>query len=233
MNAYDEHGMDPVRFRSVLEKGCRCSRQCMRQFTFDDIHNLCRVYHQMASRRSNVWSQVQGLHADVSGRSSAITSVCLLSAIYWGSAARNYTKIRLAIDGRRSVDDAGPIHPRGTPQLYMCHHFFRRWSPPGAKVWCFPRRCLRRSPWRSPRPRRPSKKMPKGTVGFEVPRRQSAASSSGSLDSPRGTVRFEVPGHVEIDSEEDAEGDACLERRCHPSSPSHGHGTMRGPRSFV
>ena len=44
------------------------------------------------------------------------------------------------------------------------------------------------------RPQGKLKAMPKGTVRFEVPGPQSAASSSGSLDSPRGTARFKLPG---------------------------------------
>ena len=47
LNAYDKNGMDPERIRRVLKKGCKCKKKCMRQFTFSDIHNLCRVYHQM------------------------------------------------------------------------------------------------------------------------------------------------------------------------------------------
>ena len=84
-----------------------------------------------ASRWSNVGSQVQVPHADISGRSSAITSVCVLSATYW---MKLYKDIRLAIDGRRNVDNAGPIHPRRTPQLDMCHHFFHQLYTSAAEV---------------------------------------------------------------------------------------------------
>ena len=45
-----------------------------------------------------------------------------------------YKDIRLAIDCRRSLDDSGPIHPRNTPQLDLCHHFFRQLYTSAAEV---------------------------------------------------------------------------------------------------
>ena len=83
LNAYDENGMDPVRFHSVVEKGC--SSPSMTSTTSGIIRcskatgsTWCtRCTPASASGRSNVGSQVQGLHADVSGRSSAKSSVCL------------------------------------------------------------------------------------------------------------------------------------------------------------
>ena len=50
------------------------------------------------------------------------------------STKKLYKDIRLAIDARRSLDDSGPIYPRGTPQLDLCHHFFRQLYTSAAEV---------------------------------------------------------------------------------------------------
>ena len=47
LNVYDKNGMGPERIRGVLEKGCKCPLNCLHQFKFDDIHNLCCVYHRL------------------------------------------------------------------------------------------------------------------------------------------------------------------------------------------
>lgn len=46
LNSYDKNGMDPVRIRCVLQ-GCKCQGPCVRRFTFEEIYDLCCLYHSM------------------------------------------------------------------------------------------------------------------------------------------------------------------------------------------
>ena len=146
LNAYDKNGMDPERIRRVLKKGCKCKKKCMRQFTFSDIHDLCRVYHQMleSDRQYMLHTMYTGVSSpevpgpgatcrhqwQILGHDVCVPAFCDLLGI---SCKKLYKDIRLAVDGRRSVDGAG-IHPRCTPQLDMCHHFFRQLYISAAEV---------------------------------------------------------------------------------------------------
>ena len=144
LNTYDKNGIDPDRIRSVLGRPCKCPANCTSQFTFDDIHNLCRVYHQMLESdrqfmlhtmyTSDAASQCPEVSGPVCGPKSrhdwhilghkvCVRGFCDLLGI---SSKKLYKDIRLAIDLRRNLDNAGPVHPRGTPQRDICHHFFRQ-----------------------------------------------------------------------------------------------------------
>lgn len=157
LNEYDKNGMDPSRIRHVLQGCCKCPRDCASQFTFNDLQSLCRVYHQMLEHdrqymlhtmyTSEAASQVQGPEVSdpqVSGPRSGHRhdwyilghKVCVpaFANLLGISTKKLYKNIRLAIDARRSLDDAGPIHPRSAPQLDLCHHFFRALYTSAAEV---------------------------------------------------------------------------------------------------
>ena len=155
LNAYDKNGMDPGRIRHVLQGSCKCSPHCGDKFTFQDIHHFCSVYHQMlegdrqymlhtmytSEAASQVSSsddhspQVQGPRSRhdwyILGHKVCVHAFCTLLGI---STRKLYKDIRLVVDARRSLDDAGPLHPRRTPQLDMCHHFFRQLYTSAAEV---------------------------------------------------------------------------------------------------
>lgn len=151
LNTYDKNGMDPIRIQRVLQGRCSCRFDCLRQFSFnDDIQNLCSVYHRMLESdrqfmlhtmyTSEAASQASGLEVHeprsrhdwyILGNKVCVNGFCNLLGI---SSKKLYKDIRLALDGRRSLDDAGPIHPRSTPQLDMCHHFFRELYTSAAEV---------------------------------------------------------------------------------------------------
>ena len=159
-NSYDKNGMDPSRIRHVLQGCCKCPRNCANQFTFNDIHNLCRVYHQMLEHdrqfmlhtmyTNEAATQEQGPEVSdpqVSGPRSRLSrhdwyilghQVCVRAFANLMGIGGNklYKDIRLAIDGRRCLDDSGPIHPRSTPQLDLCHHFFGRRSFASGTATC-------------------------------------------------------------------------------------------------
>ena len=149
LNAYDRNGMDPARIRHVLQGCCKCSPDCGEKFTFQDIHNLCCVYHKMLEgdrqymlhtmytngAASESGPQVSGPRSRhdwyILGHQVCVHAFCTLLGI---STRKLYKDIRLVIDGRRSLDDAGPLHPRNTPQLDLCHHFFRQLYISAAEV---------------------------------------------------------------------------------------------------
>ena len=149
LNAYDKNGMDPGRIRHVLQGRCKCSNNCINKFTYKDIHNLCCVYHKMLEgdrqymlhtmytngAASESGPQVSGPRSRhdwyILGHQVCVHAFCTLLGI---STRKLYKDIRLVIDGRRSLDDAGPLHPRNTPQLDLCHHFFRQLYISAAEV---------------------------------------------------------------------------------------------------
>ena len=53
--------------------------------------------------------------------------VCIVAfAGLLGIGVKNfYRDVHLAIDGRRALDHDGPLHPKETPQMDVCHQFFR------------------------------------------------------------------------------------------------------------
>ena len=149
LNSYDKNGMDAERIRSAL-RGCKCKGPCTRQFTFEEIYDLCRLYHSMLESdrqfllhtmyTNEAASQVRGPSGHgprprqqwyILGRHVCVPGFVALLGI---SEKKLYKDIRLAIDGRRSLDDNGPIHPRNTPQLDLCHHFFRQLYTSAAEV---------------------------------------------------------------------------------------------------
>ena len=219
----------------------------MHQFTFDDIHNLCRVYHQMleSDRQYMVHtmytSECQSLEQcdvpgpgarcrhqwQILGHEVCVPAFCDLLGI---SCKKLYKDIRLAIDGRRSLDNAGPIHPRATPQLDMCHHFFRQLYTSAAEV-------LPTAPLRAEGDDEDSSEDESDELDGWTPDRPLVdiiGDSVGDLD-PAGLTPRQLPlfsmsdlywqfqawfevyhgrvHDVEIDSGDDAEGDA----RPHPA----------------
>lgn len=149
LNTYDAHGMDPQRLHSVLRVGCICKANCMSQYAFQEVYDLCRVFHSMAesdrqfllhtmytnNTPSRAGFEVPSPSAKqewhILGRKVCVRGFCSVLGI---NARRLYKDIRLTIDGRRRLDDLGPIDPKATPQLDVCHHFFRRLYTSAAEV---------------------------------------------------------------------------------------------------
>ena len=155
LNTYDKNGMDPGRIRHVLQGSCKCSPHCGDKFTFNDIHHLCCVYHQMLESDRQYLVHTMYTHEAASqasgpevhnpqipgprsrhdwyilGHKVCVHAFCALLGI---SSKKLYKDIRLVIDTRRSLDDAGPLHPRSSPQLELCHHFFRQLYTSAAEV---------------------------------------------------------------------------------------------------
>ena len=141
LNKYDQKAMDPGQIRHVLQGDCKCKQKCIHQFTYKKIHNLRTVYHQMLETDRQFM-----LHTMYTGEVAPQTSgptvqgprsrrnwyifghkVCItaFTALLGISCRTLYRDIKLTLDGRRKLDDAGPLHPRHSPQLDICHHFFR------------------------------------------------------------------------------------------------------------
>ena len=150
LNSYDKNGMDPGRIREVLRASCTCKPKCGDKFTFKDILHLCCVYHQMLEGdrqyllhtmyTGEAASQVSGPEVQgrrtrhdwyILGHKLCVHAFCTLLGI---SSRKLYKDVRLAIDARRNLDDAGRLCPRSTPQLDMCHHFFRQLYTSAAEV---------------------------------------------------------------------------------------------------
>ena len=226
----------------------------MRQFTFDDIHNLW--YHQMLE--SDWQYMVHTMYTTSEGQSleqcavpgpgtkcrhqwqilSHNVCVAAFCDLLGTSNKKLYKDIKLAIDCLRTLDDAGPIHPRRTPQLHMCHHFFRALYTSAAEV------LPTAAPGAEGDDEDSSQDASDELDGWtpERPLVDVIGDSVGDLDPAELTPRqlplfsmsdlywqfqawFEVQHgnvhHVETDSDEDAEGDA----RPHPAGaklPSRG-----------
>ena len=150
LNAYDKNGMHPERIRAVLHR-CKCKSNCVRQFSFEEIHQLCRVYHSMheSDRRfmlhtmytNEAASQVQGPSIGpkarqkwyILGHRVCVNGFVTLLGI---SERKLYKDIRLGIDGRCALDEDGSIRQscRLTPHMDICHHFFRKLYTSAAEV---------------------------------------------------------------------------------------------------
>ena len=150
LNKYDQNGMDPGRIRHILQGDCKCKKRCITQFTYQDIHNLCKVYHQMLETDRQLMlhtmytgevapqtsgPQVSGPRSRhtwyIFGHQVCITAFTMLLGI---SCKKLYKDIKLTLDGRRKLDDEGPLHPRHSPQLSICHQFFRELYSSAAEV---------------------------------------------------------------------------------------------------
>lgn len=151
LNSYDKNGMCQQRIQAALQH-CSCRDVCVRQFGLQEIQDLCHMYHRIHEndRQKVLHTMYTGDTAmgdpcppssggislatpfphsvgtrqswNLLGRKICVTGFCALLGV---SCRTLYKDIKFAVDGRRKLDEEGPMHSRATPQADVVHHFFR------------------------------------------------------------------------------------------------------------